>query len=249
MHFAHAASRNSLRRFILFFRGILYFGLRHHCPCCEWRFRAYADKWSLFSTTRDGYCPRCNAKARHRRLWLYLREHTNLFEDRLTLLEVAPWWSLFRALRPIRTLTYIGLDKNRHGDQVTLVGDLTAIPLSDASVDAALCIHTLEHVDDDRTAISELFRVLKPGAWAIVSVPIRLDRPTFEDPSIKSPEEREKAFGERGHVRWYGSDFAARLRKGGFHVHMDPAREIPESTRKMYGLRDDENLFHCSKSS
>lgn len=231
----------------MFFRGVFYWGRRYRCPCCGWSLRAFADKWSLIGTTTDGYCPRCNAKARHRRLWLYLTEKTDLFSTPTRLLEVAPWWSLFHNFKRKPNLSFVGLDILRSGEQVNLVGDATAMPLSADSVDAALCIHTLEHIDDDRSAIAELYRVLQPGGWAIVSVPIRLDAETYEDPSITSPEERLQAFGERGHVRWYGADFPARLQAVGFEVQMDPADNVSEETKERFGLRDDENLFHCIK--
>lgn len=117
------------------------------------------------------------------------------------------------------------------------------------SFDAALCIHVLEHVEDDRHAMAELHRVLRPGGWALVSVPIRLDRPTHEDPAITDPAERQAVFGERSHVRFYGADLADRLREVGFEVELDLASDIPDDVRKRHGLRMDENLFRCRKAA
>jgi len=129
-----------------------------------------------------------------------------------------------------------------------VVGDVVSLPLADASYDVALCIHLLEHVQDDRRAIAELYRVLRPGGWALVSVPIRLDRETHEDPSITDPAERQAVFGERSHVRWYGADLADRLREAGFEVELDLASGIPDEVRRRHGLRRDENLFTCRKA-
>jgi hypothetical protein len=89
--------------------------------------------------------------------------------------------------------------------------------------------------------------VLKPGGWAAIAVPIRMDRTTYEDPSITEPEERKIAFGERGHVRYYGGDFVDRLEATGFQVSLDLGSDVPDETRVRYGLRDTENIFHCSK--
>ncbi len=108
-------------------------------------------------------------------------------------------------------------------------------------------MHVLEHVKNDRDAISELFRVLKPGAWAIVSVPLLLDEVTREDPAVTSPEDRKRLFGEASHVRYYGTDFIDRLRAAGFEVRLDPGRSVSADARAQFGLRDDENIFHCTK--
>ena len=51
------------------------------------------------------------------------------------------------------------------------VGALPNLPLSSASIDAAICLEVLEHVDDDRAALRELHRVLRPRGFLIVAVP------------------------------------------------------------------------------
>ena len=48
---------------------------------------------------------------------------------------------------------------------------LTAIPVRSASVDLAVCTEVLEHVADDRQAVAELRRVLKPRGFLVLSVP------------------------------------------------------------------------------
>jgi predicted SAM-dependent methyltransferase len=126
--------------------------------------------------------------------------------------------------------------------------DLVSTPFRSEIFDAIICIHVLEHIEEDREAVRELYRVLKPGGWAVVSVPIRLDQRTYEDPTITLPEERERAFGETAHVRFYGYDLLDRLQECGFRVHLDRGDEVDLQTRMKYGLRDDENIFHCTKA-
>ena len=126
--------------------------------------------------------------------------------------------------------------------------DISNIPFDSASFDAAICIHVLEHVENDRQAISELYRVLRPGGWALISVPIDFERVTYEDPAIVSREERKKHFGEEQHVRIYGCDFANRLEAAGFEVQLDRGEQILTETRQKYGLLDDENVFYCTKA-
>ncbi len=52
-----------------------------------------------------------------------------------------------------------------------VVGDIHAIPLADASVDAIICSSVLEHVRDPRRAMAELTRILKPGGQLFLFVP------------------------------------------------------------------------------
>jgi SAM-dependent methyltransferase len=147
----------------------------------------------------------------------------------------------------MRKLDYVAVDLQERAN-IDLMSDLTATPIQSGTFDAAICVHVLEHVEDDRLAIQELFRLLKPGSWAVVSVPIRLDQKTFEDPSITAPEARRKAFGETSHVRFYGYDFAERLETCGFKVQLDLGKDIDRQTMDKYGLKDDENIYYCTKA-
>ncbi|MBT8077992.1 MAG: methyltransferase domain-containing protein [Gammaproteobacteria bacterium] len=247
MQLTKSSTTVSLKEAALLLRGVLFYGRRYQCPVCGWNARAFAGEGSILRSSDTGYCPRCNAKARHRRIWRFIEQNTGLLRSPARLLEIAPWYSFGRRFRHITTLEYIGIDLVAAGPQVTTRGDMASLPLQSDSVDAALCIHVLEHVHDDRGAIAELYRVLKPGGNAIVSVPIRLDQPTLEDPSVTDPEERKRLFGERSHVRFYGRDFVERLTQAGFSVTMDAADDIAEQDVRKYGLRRDENIFMCVK--
>ncbi len=228
-------------------RGLFFAGGRYECPCCGWRLRGFVDRLDLVATNSDGYCPRCNAKARHRRVWLYLRDHTNVMNAQLRLLDIAPWRALSECYQYRTNIEYAGLDLHAHGPHVTQIGDITAMPYEAAEFDAVVCIHVLEHIEADRLAISEIYRVLKPGGWAVIAVPIRMDQPTYEDPSITDPAERKIAFGERNHVRYYGADFADRLAAAGFRVKIDLGSDLPDETCRRHGLRKSETIFHCIK--
>jgi SAM-dependent methyltransferase len=233
---------------LLAVRALVFFGNTYICPCCGWRLRRFTHGGFSLKQRHHGYCPRCNAKARHRRVWLYLQDHTNLFTDRMRLFEVSPKYSMSRRLARMKNLRYLAADLE-HRPNIALRMDLTAVPIRSSSVDAVICMHVLEHVQDDRTAMAELHRILKPGGWALISVPVRLDGPTYEDASIVTPAAREAAFGETTHVRYYGFDVSDRLAASGFDVQIDLASDIDEATKRRYGLLDDENIFMCRKAS
>ena len=240
------ARHPSVRRAVLLARGILFVGSRYKCPCCNWSLRSFVGKSSIAKTT-DGYCPRCNSKARHRRDWMYLAPRLATAADGLRVLDIAPWWSFGRNLSRMKRVRYFGLDLDPKAPFVNVAGDLADMPLASSAFDAVICIHVLEHVDDDRQAMEEICRVLKPGGWALVTVPVLADEPTREDPSVTSPEERERLFGEKGHVRYYGMDIKDRLEAAGLTVTLEPAGNIEPSIVQKYGLRLDENIFFCEK--
>jgi SAM-dependent methyltransferase len=144
-------------------------------------------------------------------------------------------------------IDYVGVDLNDRPN-IGTIADLTATPYASDTFDAIICIHVLEEIEQDRKAIGELFRVLKSGGWAFITVPVRLDRETFEDPTIVDPKERERAFGEKAHVRIYGFDLIDRLEAGGFEVQLALGTDIEQESKEKYGLNDDENVFFCTKS-
>ena len=93
--------------------------------------------------------------------------------------------------------------------------------------------------------MSEIFRVLKPGGEAILQVPIsKYNKETFEDFSIILPEEREKIFGQKDHVRIYGKDYQKRLENAGFKVNLyDIKNDLNIQDIKKYGLKEEEILY------
>lgn len=231
---------------LLTLRALLFVGTRYECPCCGWGLRAFTRGGISLTSRPNGYCPRCNAKARHRRIWLFLKDRTNLFSEQLSLFHVGPKYSLSRRFATMPNLDYVSVDL-RDRPHIKVRMDIARTSIASNTFDCVICIHVLEHIAEDRRSIDELYRILKPGGWAIITVPIRLDQETYEDSSITMPEERKEAFGETDHVRIYGLDFIDRLEECGFQVQLDLAKDVDTKAKEKYGLLDDENIFLCSK--
>ncbi len=207
-------------------------GDRFECPCCGGRFRRFQPHG--VKRRENARCPGCGALERHRLQWLYLRDCTNLYTDRLRVLHFAPEISLQRSLRQLANLDYVSADLDSPRADVWF--DICAIPYPQASFDVVLCSHVLEHVPDDRKAMRELFRVLKPGGWGLIQVPMDRNRAeTFEDWSVTAEADRERVFGQRDHVRIYGNDYYDRLKEAGFRVEPDTfvQRLAPEVVERL----------------
>ena len=118
------------------------------------------------------------------------------------------------------------------------------------SFDLIICNHVLEHIDDDKKALNEIFRVLKPGGVALLQVPINFKRSeTFEDQSIISRKDRENYFGQYDHVREYGLDFKERVEKAGFEVEMvNYTENFSEEIKLKYGLQINDVIPIARKS-
>lgn len=224
---------------------LYYMGNRYVCPCCKGHFRKFLPFGIV--PRPNARCPWCLSLERHRLIWLYITDRTNLLSDNLRLLHFAPEYILQKKLASLPNLIYISADPNSARAMVKV--DITTIPYRDNSFDAILCSHVLEHVIDDQKAMAELFRVLRPGGWAIIQSPVDLERnKTFEAPNATTPEDRLRLFGQSDHVRKYGRDYKDRLEKAGFSVKVDGyVRDLGTDIINKYGLDEDEDIYFCSK--
>ena len=154
---------------------------------------------------------------RHRLLWLYLKNETNFFSDKLKVLHFAPEQAFYKRFRKMSNLDYVTTDLN--SPLADVIADICNLPFKDNEFDVILCNHVLEHIPDDSKAMQELYRVLKIGGMGIFQIPQDLNRDiTFEDYSITDKKERAKIFGQYDHVRVYGRDYFYKLRGIGFKV-------------------------------
>lgn len=233
------------RKTYYLFHGLLYVGRTYFCPCCAWHLRRFLPFRQI--SGRGELCPRCGSFTRHRLTWLYLKNRTTFFSEVCRVLHFAPEFTLQRRLEALDNIEYESADLDSPWAQMRV--DITHIPKPDGTYDVVLCSHVLQYVPQDRAAMREIYRILKPGGYAILQVPIRWNREqTYEDPTITTPEAREKAFGHSDFVRIYGKDYPDRLKEAGFEVIVDQyVRTLKDDEITRYCLRRDESLFVCWK--
>jgi DNA-directed RNA polymerase subunit RPC12/RpoP len=206
-----------IRNAFIYLESSRLFGFSYRCPICGGHFRKFLPTGT--AQRPNAVCPRCGSHERHRLLWLYLKQKTDLPTSRKRLLHFAPEVCLQRRFAAMRNVEYISADLSVPNAAVRM--DITAIVFPDNTFDCILCSHVLEHIPDDRRAMAELYRVLKPGGWAILQVPMHEGK-TYENPAIVTPDGRLRHFGQEDHVRKYGADYGDRLRDAGFTVTADP---------------------------
>lgn len=186
---------------------------------------------------------------RHRLLWLWLKNETDFFTAQLKVLHMAPEQCFLDIFRSMKNLDYTTADL--FSPIVDVKADILELPFEDDSFDVVFCNHVLEHIEDDSKAMSELYRVMRPGGMGIFQVPQDLSRDnTYEDFSITDPEERARHFGQYDHVRIYGKDYFSRLRNAGFRVEeVEYAKSLDEKISDRYRLNPNEILPVCYKAA
>jgi SAM-dependent methyltransferase len=154
-----------------------------------------------------------------------------------TFLHIAPEVCLSRKFEKIFPAdNYITLDLE--SPLAKIHADVQALPFPDGTFDVVFCNHVLEHVADDRLAMREMWRVMRPGGWGVMLSPVDPARATtFEDDTIADPAERTRIFGQYDHRRIYGRDYADRLREAGRKVEeIDYLATLTPGERRRYAL-------------
>lgn len=230
--------------------------MKRFCPCCGMRFRSfssghYSDHPERFNpsryehTSQDILCPFCWSMPRHRILALWCEQHQDLFRSS-KVLYFAPEKSMIPWLKR-NGISYTTADLYEEAD---LILDIQSTGLPDESYDMIICNHVLEHVDDFRVALKEMFRILKSGGSFICSFPMDSGIDLVdEDPSVQTAEERYRRFGQNDHKRVFGMKADQLLEETGFTVERICGDDYPEEILPVIGPAEyDMNiLFRCVK--
>jgi SAM-dependent methyltransferase len=246
-----------------------YLGRDLECPICHVGLRAFRPIWKSYWRDSERFehkyrgsemetfnlqafsCPRCDATDRERLIKIYLdRVLPALTTTRVPkLIDFAPSEALRGTLRSIPGIAYHTADLSRADVQEHI--DLTDIRYPDGSWDIFLCSHVLEHIPDDRKAMSELCRILKADGFGLVLVPIVIGvEDTQEDETIRGEAACWKHFGAGDHVRQYGRrDFLDRLAAAGFAVEQCGVDFFGCEAFRRAGIADNSILYVVRKSA
>lgn|SRR5574344_940176 len=233
-------------------------GNKYTCPFCGYKsdilnpFGEESDvieKYHIIGAgRRNASCLKCGAHDRERLIFVYLKYVAKIFDGKtLSILHMAPEQRISAKILECHDLEYVCGDLFTEGytypDYVKNM-NLLALPIENDRFDIVICNHVMEHIPEDTKAMSEIFRVLKPGGFAILQVPISYSTDkTIEDFSITNPDERKRRFGKSDHCRIYGLDYIDRLKSVGFEVDMkNISKDFPQ-----FALNPEENIFICTK--
>lgn len=238
------------------------------CPVCKnnnvefkslpYRFFREFEKYQfihsifLFETINLEFysCSKCGANDRCRLYALYFDIALKKVAagQKLSVLDIAPAQTLTKYLEVQDKLVIRTADLYMEGvdDKV----DITKMDIyPDNNFDVFICSHVLEHIDEDETAMSELYRVLKPGGWGIAMVPVNLGlEEDYEDPSVNDIAGRWKYFGQDDHVRMYSKKgFVSKLTSAGFKVNELGADFFGKEIFDVNGIQSRSVLYIVSK--
>jgi SAM-dependent methyltransferase len=207
-----------------------YRGSAVHCPVCDGSFSQFLPAGTGARSRPGAVCPGCRSRERDRLAWLFLqaRQDTLLYRHQ-QFLHIAPEPRLGAYLANIIGEGYITADLMRRDVMVRM--DVQDMLYPNETLDAIYCSHVFQDVPDDRRAMAECFRVLRPGGWAILNVPL-FAASTREAARAGKPRGRWDQRPDE-HLREYGPDYADRLREAGFDVTvLAPADVEPDPARR-----------------
>ena len=142
---------------------------KYICPICNYK-GPFMDK----NNRHHAKCPKCGELERARMAMLVVNE---IYDDhkasQTDVLHISPE-NFLRKIFKKKYKSYISSDLYRK--DVDHQFDIEEIPYPDNSFDLVFASHVLEYVKNDKKAINEIKRVLRPGGLAFLPVPMLHDK-------------------------------------------------------------------------
>ena len=220
---------------------------RAECPCCGWTgFDFFADDTVIFWLPHV-FCPECGSHERQRMLQLYIQRHDpRLSETEGALLHFAAEADLRKLIRANEKLKYFSTDidplviKRRCAPGTGFMADIQRLGVKTEALDLVFCLDVLEHVRQDRDAIRELKRVLKPGGIAYIMVPFDMALDETEEWEVPNPDIHY-------HIWAYATaDFKCRLDCFDYQ-EIKPDTFLSAAERARFRIPPKEIIYRCVK--
>lgn len=236
------------------------------CTCCNSQvyylplpsyYEKQAEKYGVPNhvsetlNNREYTCPACGASDRDRLMILMMKQlglDQGYYEE--SLLQIAPAPAIEHWINGnCPCLQYDSTDL--YMENVTFHADIQDMKeISDETYDYIICSHVLEHVQDDRKAMRELYRILKQDGFCLFLVPIALDCTEIDEEWGLSEAENWRRFGQNDHCRRYAkAGLLERLREAGFSVHEANKDFFGEEAFYQNGMTETATLYVLTKEA
>jgi hypothetical protein len=225
-------------------RSVSVIGNNVNCNCCNRSFSRFLD-YGDYKKRKNAICPNCLSLERTRMLWHFLKDSKYLHKK--SILHFAPFRVIEKKIKQIASVKYISGDIDPMLAMKKI--DITNIEYKENSFDVILCSHVLSVVKDDKKAIKELYRILKPKGTLILQTYIyKKYEKTFENFNVKNDEDRYKTYGKHYLQRCYGKDFNERFIDEGFTVDIyDPNKTLKKDEIKKHGIQNSGLIYLFNK--
>ena len=165
------------------------------CPICGGTAFGPGPRGRMSPNGRLPRCAGCNSLERHRIF--------RIMFDRLGVAGFADWSAIqFSPDATVEPAWFARFELSVYGEPGGQ--DIQAIDRPDGAYDVVCCSHVLEHVGDDRAALSELLRICSPDGFVYFAIPDPFREDVTRDWGFPKPE-------KYGHWRVYGGDVNERF--------------------------------------
>lgn len=193
-------------------------------------------------------CPCCKSSDRERWLCWVLKNKTDISQISGKIIHFAPEKAAVNYIKQNNAIDYYTCDIVP--GRAMYIADMLAIPYENETFDYAICNHVMEHIVNEKGAVSEIKRVLKKNGKWIFSFPICTDMRTYDDKAVISPKDRLKEYGQEDHVRLYGNDYLERFQSYGLELQViSPEKELEDKDIHKFGFIKDDVILIAKKTS
>jgi len=199
----------------------------------------------------DNYeCPVCHNHDRVRHLFMYFNA-LNLWKKMpgKRILHIAPEDAISAKIIENHPAQYVRGDIDPSGSDIIKI-DVSFIEYGDGHFDMVICNHVLEHVHDYLKAFTEIYRVLKPGGFAILQTPLARGIDShYVDSSINSNALRSKFYGATTHLRLFSEyQFFQELSGAGLNLDVIHHSELfTDMDAQVFEVNKKEDLIMVNK--